>query len=134
MQRAVDGDGAAGAMKVDGIADQLVERLADQIRHAGHQDLAVCALQQQRGRCLHVTETGDLQAHQCGKVERDRFGLSQRLLQSGGFAQARQDLFQAFRTEACPPQVGRGVTASLVGIVQRAAHHRQRGAQFVRET
>jgi len=125
--------------ELDGIHDELVEHLREQVRCAHDDDALIDRVEDELARGVGHAIAVDAASYQADDVDRLAFGIVEALLQPRGLGHSREDLRKtvepALRTIQVHARLRRHakVFAAALQVFERAADHRDRRAQFVRQ-
>ena len=124
-----------GRGEVDGVLDELVEHLDDQLRRAARRAGLVGRVELDATTAVDVAIRRDGAAQELAQVEGLELDALDALLDACRFAHRRQDRAQAVRAFLRAAGVDRGILAERVlrEILERGLHDRERRAQLVRE-
>ncbi len=127
-------DRSAGG-ELDGVGNELVEHLRDQVRRAVDGDGLRRQRKVERRARIRLPVAVDAAGDDGGEIEALAFDVGQRVLEPGGLAHPREDRGQPGDAALRALDVDAGVGRQRLGIevVERAPDHGDRRAQFVRQ-
>ena len=128
------GDDAVGRAKIDGVFDEFVEQLHEQVGRAANEARIGGRLERDVRLGKPVAIGGDRGRQQLAQIDIRAVGLLDALLDARRGAQGTQDGLQPLRALPRPRHITSLVVSQSFGleIIQRRTHDGQRGAQLVR--